>query len=101
MPVGYYEVDMGEPAVRRTGDDLTIITAGAALYRALDAAQELEQTHNLSAEVIDIRFLNPLNYEKIVASVRKTGRVVLASERLRTRLIPAHRRDQHQPTRLR
>ena len=80
VPVGYYEVDMGEPAVRRAGDDLTIVTAGAALYRALDAAQELEQTHNLSAEVIDIRFLNPLNYEKIVASVRKTGRVVLASD---------------------
>ena len=80
VPVDYYEVEMGEPAIRRPGVDLTIITIGATLYRALDAAAELEQAHNLSAEVIDLRFLNPLNYEKIIASVRKTGRVVLASD---------------------
>ena len=80
VPPDYYEVPMGEPAVRRAGDDVTIVTAGATLYRALDAADQLAQAHNLSAEVIDIRFLNPLNYEKIVASARKTGRVVLASD---------------------
>jgi 2-oxoisovalerate dehydrogenase E1 component len=80
VPVDYYEVEMGQPAVRRAGDDLTILTVGATLYRALEAADELARTHSLSAEVIDIRFLNPLNYEKIIASVRKTGRVVLASD---------------------
>jgi 2-oxoisovalerate dehydrogenase E1 component len=80
VPVDYYEVEMGEPAIRRTGRDLTIVTIGATLYRALEAAQELEEKYHLSAEVIDARFINPLNYEKIVESVKKTGKVVLASD---------------------
>jgi len=80
VPVEYYEVPMGEPAIRRTGDDITIVTVGATLYRALEAAAELQAQYSLSAEVIDARFLNPLNYSPIVASVRKTGRVVLASD---------------------
>jgi len=80
VPVDYYEVPMGEPAIRRAGHDITIVSIGATLYRALDAAAELEARYGLSAEVIDARFLNPLNYAPIVASVRKTGRVVLASD---------------------
>lgn len=80
VPLEYYEVEMGEPAVRRSGKDLTIVTIGATLYRALDAAKELEEKYHLSAEVIDARFINPLNYEKIVESVKKTGKVVLASD---------------------
>ena len=71
---------MGEPAIRREGGDITIVTIGATLYRALAAAQELESEHHISAEVIDTRFLNPLNYEKIIASVKKTGKIVLASD---------------------
>jgi 2-oxoisovalerate dehydrogenase E1 component len=59
---------------------LTIVTIGATLYRALEAAEELEKDHHLSAEVIDARFINPLNYEKIIESVKKTGKVVLASD---------------------
>ncbi|MBZ0299959.1 MAG: dehydrogenase [Anaerolineae bacterium] len=80
VPVDYYEVELGEPVVRREGSDLTIISVGATLYRALDAAKELEQNYNLSVEVVDARFINPLNYEKIVASVKKTGKVVLTSD---------------------
>ncbi len=80
VPADYYEVEPGEPAVRRSGNDLTILTVGATLYRALEAASVLAQEYGLEAEVIDLRFLNPLNYEKIIASVRKTGRVVLASD---------------------
>lgn len=80
VPLGYYEVELGEPALRRTGKDLTMVTIGATLYRALDAAKELEEKYGLSAEVIDARFLNPLNYEKIIESVKKTGKVVLASD---------------------
>jgi 2-oxoisovalerate dehydrogenase E1 component len=80
VPVDYYEVEMGEPAIRRSGSDLTILTIGATLYRALEAAQALEEQYQLSAEVIDARFLNPLNYEKLVASVKKTGKIVLASD---------------------
>jgi 2-oxoisovalerate dehydrogenase E1 component len=80
VPTEYYEVEMGEPAVRRTGSDLTIVTIGATLYVALAAAQELEQRYGLSCEVIDARFINPLKYDKIVASVKKTGKVVMASD---------------------
>ncbi len=80
VPLEYYEVEMGEPALRRSGKDLTIVTIGSTLYRALDAAKELEERYHLSAEVIDARFINPLNYEKIIESVKKTGKVVLASD---------------------
>jgi 2-oxoisovalerate dehydrogenase E1 component len=80
VPLEYYEVDMGEPAIRRTGQDVTIITIGATLYRALEAAQELEEKYRLAAEVIDARFINPLNYDPIIESVKKTGKVVLASD---------------------
>ncbi|HVO44273.1 MAG TPA: thiamine pyrophosphate-dependent enzyme [Aggregatilineales bacterium] len=80
VPIDYYEVEMGEPALRREGRDLTILSIGATLYRALDAAKELEQKYGLSVEVIDARFINPLNYEKIIASVKKTGKIVLTSD---------------------
>jgi 2-oxoisovalerate dehydrogenase E1 component len=80
VPKDYYEVPLGEPAVRRKGSDLTIITIGATLYRALEAAKTLEEQHGLSAEVIDVRFLNPLNYGPLVESVKKTGKVVIASD---------------------
>ena len=80
VPTEYYEVQMGEPALRRRGGDLTIVTVGAVLYRALEAADELADKHGITAEVIDARFINPLNYEKIVESVEKTGKVVLVSD---------------------
>ncbi len=80
VPIEYYEVPLGEPVVRRAGADLTLVTVGATLYRALEAAELLRARYGLSAEVIDARFINPLNYEPIVASVKKTGRVLLASD---------------------
>jgi 2-oxoisovalerate dehydrogenase E1 component len=80
VPTEYYEVPEGEPVVRREGSDLTIITLGATLYRAMEAAKLLQEKHSMSVEVIDARFLNPLNYEPLVASIRKTGKVVLASD---------------------
>jgi len=51
-----------------------------ALYRALEAAETLQRRYGLSAEVIDARFLNPLNYQPLVDSIRKTGRAVLVSD---------------------
>lgn len=80
VPMEYYEVQEGEPAVRRAGTDITIITIGATLYRALEAAESLQKRYGLSAEVIDARFINPLNYDPLVESIRKTGKVVLASD---------------------
>jgi 2-oxoisovalerate dehydrogenase E1 component len=80
VPEGYYETPEGEPAIRRQGKDITIATIGATLYKALEAAKILETKYGLSAEVMDIRFINPLNYEKIIESVKKTGRLLLASD---------------------
>jgi 2-oxoisovalerate dehydrogenase E1 component len=80
VPEESYEIEEGEPALRRPGGDITIITLGAALYRALEAAETLDRSYGLSAEVIDLRYLNPLNYEPLLESVRKTGRVVLVSD---------------------
>jgi 2-oxoisovalerate dehydrogenase E1 component len=80
VPEGYYEVPEGRPAIRKTGKDLTIATVGAALYRAMDAVKILEQSYGVSTEVIDLRFINPLDYTILVDSVKKTGRLVLASD---------------------
>jgi 2-oxoisovalerate dehydrogenase E1 component len=80
VPAGYYEVEEGQPVVRREGSDVTILTIGATLYRALEAADDLQEKYNLSAEVIDARFINPLDYTKIVESVKKTGRLVVSSD---------------------
>ena len=80
VPEGYYEVPEGEPAVRRKGRDLTIVTIGATLYRAIEAAEELSVKFGIEAEVIDARFINPLNYDMIIESVKKTGKILLASD---------------------
>jgi 2-oxoisovalerate dehydrogenase E1 component len=80
VPTEEYEIPEGEPALRRSGSDLTIVTVGATLYRALEAAEQLEKKYDVSCEVIDARFINPLNYGPIVESVKKTGKVVLASD---------------------
>ncbi len=80
VPEGYYEVPLGPPAKRRDGDDVTIITIGATLYRALEAADTLKEKYGMSADVWDCRSINPLDYEPLVESIKKTGRVVLSSD---------------------
>ena len=80
VPEGYYETAEGEPAIRREGTDVTIATLGATLYRALEAADILAEKYGVSAEVIDLRFVAPLDYTTVVESVKKTGRLVLASD---------------------
>jgi 2-oxoisovalerate dehydrogenase E1 component len=80
VPEGFYETPEGEPAVRRQGKDITIATLGATLYKAVEAAQKLESRFGLSAEIIDLRFINPLNYDRIIESVKKTGKLLLASD---------------------
>jgi 2-oxoisovalerate dehydrogenase E1 component len=80
VPEGYYEVPEGEPALRREGSDLTIVTIGATLYRAVEAADILQDRYGVSAELIDARFINPLNYDLIVESVNKTGKILLSSD---------------------
>ena len=80
VPAGAYEIPLGEPDVKKEGSDLTILTVGATLYRALDAAATLEQEYGISCEIIDARSIVPFDYEKVVASVKKTGRILLASD---------------------
>jgi 2-oxoisovalerate dehydrogenase E1 component len=80
VPAGYYEVPEGEPALRRAGKDLTIVTLGATLYKAMNTAKTLQEKYGVDAEVIDLRFISPLNYDPIVESVKKTGRLLLASD---------------------
>jgi len=80
VPEGYYEIELGEPSVKRRGTDLTIVTLGPALYTAIAAADELQAKFGVSAEVIDLRGANPLNYAPLVESVRKTGKVLLGCD---------------------
>jgi 2-oxoisovalerate dehydrogenase E1 component len=80
VPEGYYEIDLSEPSVKCAGKDLTMVTLGPALYTAVAAATELEKKYGLSAEVVDLRAAVPLNYDTLVKSVRKTGKVLLACD---------------------
>ena len=80
VPEGYYEVPFGPPAKRRNGSDLTIVTVGATLYRAIEAADILEEKHGLTCDIFDCRTLNPLDYDPIVESISKTGRVLMSSD---------------------
>ncbi len=80
VPTGYYEVPIGEPDIKKTGKDLTILTIGATLYRAIDAAKILEEKYGLSCEIIDARSIVPFNYEKVIESVKKTRKILLTSD---------------------
>ena len=80
VPEGYYEIPIGEPDVKRTGKDITFLTIGATLYRALEAADILKEKYGMEAEVIDARSLVPFNYEKVLESVKKTGRIIIAGD---------------------
>jgi pyruvate/2-oxoglutarate/acetoin dehydrogenase E1 component len=75
---------IGKARVAREGTDLSIITYSAMVFKALEAAEELEQKHGVSVEVLDLRTLLPMDDEAIVATVRKTNRVLIAHEDTRT-----------------
>jgi 2-oxoisovalerate dehydrogenase E1 component len=80
VPEDYYRVPIGSPDVKRAGTDVTVLTIGPSLYAALEAARTLEDTHGISAEIVDARSLVPFDYEPVLASVRRTGRLVVVSE---------------------
>ncbi len=80
VPAERYEIEFGDVNKVRDGKDVTILTIGAALYRAVDAAKQLSEKYGMEADVINIHSLVPLDYTKIVESVKKTGRVVLVSD---------------------
>lgn len=74
------EMPIGKGVIARPGKDATIVTYGAMVRVALDAAEELADDHNIDAEVIDLLSVAPLDSELINASVRKTGRAVVVHE---------------------
>ena len=80
VPKEYYEIPIGEPDVKRPGRDITFLTIGATLYRALEAADRLSTEFGLEAEVIDARSLVPFNYDTVIESVKKTGRIIIAGD---------------------
>lgn len=80
VPEGFYEIPIGEPDVKRQGKDLTILTIGATLYRAMQAADELESRFGVSCEIIDARSIVPFNYDRVIESVSKTRKILLASD---------------------
>jgi 2-oxoisovalerate dehydrogenase E1 component len=80
VPEGYYEIPLGEPDIKREGSDITILSIGATLYRAREAADILEEKYGISVELIDARSLVPFNYETVLQSVQKTGRILLTSD---------------------
>jgi 2-oxoisovalerate dehydrogenase E1 component len=75
-----YLLPFGLAKVKKTGDDLTIITWGMLVQRSLDAARKVEESHGVSVEVIDLRTLNPLDRDSIFLSVRKTGKALIVHE---------------------
>ena len=80
VPEGYYEIPIGEPDIKLAGEDITILSIGATLYPVMKTADTLKKNWGLSAEVIDARTLVPFNYDTVLQSVKKTGRIVLASD---------------------
>jgi len=75
-----YMVPFGKAKTVKEGSDLTVITYGAVVPRALQAAQKIEREQGISVELIDLRTLSPYDWEAIATSVRKTSRVIVAHE---------------------
>jgi pyruvate dehydrogenase E1 component beta subunit len=80
VPEEEYLVPLGKADVKRAGTDLTIVTYGRPVGMSLAAAEILEREHKLSVEVLDLRSIRPLDMDAVLASVRKTHRVLLVEE---------------------
>src|SRR3954469_2932160 len=84
MPAGDHTVPIGKARTARSGSDLSIITYAATVWKALEAAEQLEKEDGLSVEVLDLRTLLPMDDEAIIATVKKTNRVLIVHEDTRT-----------------
>jgi 2-oxoisovalerate dehydrogenase E1 component beta subunit len=84
LPAGEVLTPIGPARLAREGRDLTVIAWSAMVWKALEAAERLEQEDGLSVEVLDLRTLLPMDDEAIVTTVRKTNRVLIACEDTRT-----------------
>jgi 2-oxoisovalerate dehydrogenase E1 component len=75
-----FAIPFGKARLVRPGADLTLITYGALVPRSLQAAERAKREHNIDTEIIDLRTLNPYDWEAIAESVKKTSRVIVAHE---------------------
>jgi pyruvate dehydrogenase E1 component beta subunit len=80
VPADDYLIPLGKADVKREGTDLTIVSYGRAVIQSLAAANILQQEHNISVEVVDLRSIRPLDIDTVLASVRKTHRVLVVEE---------------------
>jgi 2-oxoisovalerate dehydrogenase E1 component beta subunit len=83
VPEGDFEVEIGKARVAREGKDVTILAWGAMLYEAIAAADQAKEK-GIDCEIIDLRTLWPVDIDAIVASVKKTGRVIVVHEAPKT-----------------
>ncbi len=79
-----FSIPFGKAKTVKAGSDLTLVTYGAVVPRALQAAQRLQREKNISVEVLDLRSLSPYDWEAIADSVRRTNRVLIAHEDMRS-----------------
>lgn len=84
VPEEMYRIPLGKANIVREGTDVTLISWGAMMRVALEAARQLEQEKGWSCEVIDLRSLYPLDRDAIAASVKKTGRAIIVHEAQKT-----------------
>jgi len=75
-----FSIPFGKAKTVRSGTDMTLVTYGAVVPRALHAAEKAQREHGVDVEIIDLRTLNPYDWEAIATSVRKTSRVIIAHE---------------------
>ena len=80
VPAEDYLIPLGKADVKRQGTDLTIVSYGRAVIQSLAAANLLQQEHNISVEVVDLRSIRPLDIDTVLASVKKTHRVLIVEE---------------------
>ena len=84
MPAGDHIVPIGKARTAREGKDISIITYAATVWKSLEAAEQLESEDGLSVEVIDLRSIAPMDDDAIIATVKKTNRVLIVHEDTRT-----------------
>ena len=80
VPEAEYVIPLGKADVKRVGADLTIVTYGRCVIHSLKAAEVLENDHGISVEVVDLRTIRPLDFDTVLASVKKTNRVLIVEE---------------------
>ncbi len=80
VPEGEYVVPLGLADVKREGKDLSIVTYGRSVHHSLAAAAVLEKEHGISAEIVDLRSIRPLDIDTVLKSVAKTHRVLIVEE---------------------